>query len=279
MTVSVVVPTFNGEPWIRDQLAALSEQTYAGRWELIIADNGSTDDTKSVAAGWADRLPSLRLLDASGGRGPMHNRNQGALAASSDVLLFTDADDIVCPTWIAQLTDGLRDSPIVTGPFVHFVDGRTPRWDEVPASQVRPPPGPFEPLIGCNMGIVREVLFDLGGFDETSPVGWDDTDLAVRATSRGIKIAWIERAIVLRRRPSSARAMWRKEFNYGRGWTMLERRYPQLAPNGWVRPLLRRARWVSVRVPYVAIPTRRRAWVARAASLAGRLVEHVRPPG
>jgi len=45
MTVSVIVPTFNGERWIGDQLAALAEQTYAGVWELIVADNGSTDDT------------------------------------------------------------------------------------------------------------------------------------------------------------------------------------------------------------------------------------------
>jgi hypothetical protein len=58
---------------------------------------------------------------------------------------------------------------------------------------------------------------------------------------------------------------------------MLERRYPQVSPNGWVRPLLRRAGWVVVRLPYVAFPARRRAWVVRAASVAGRLAERMHP--
>jgi GT2 family glycosyltransferase len=192
-------------------------------------------------------------------------------------VLFTDVDDIVPPSWIARLTDGLRDSPIVTGAIEHFVDGRTPSWDDVQMSHERPPLGPFEPLIGCNMGMVRELLFELGGFDETAPVGWDDTDLGVRATRRRISIAWVEHAVVLRRRPSSARELWRKEFAYGRGWTMLARRYPQVAPNGWLRPLLRRAGWVAVRTPYAAFSIRRRGWVARAAGLAGRLAEQLHP--
>jgi glycosyltransferase involved in cell wall biosynthesis len=75
MTVSVIVPAYNGERWIRDQLTALSKQTYTGEWELIVADNGSTDDTRAIAASWADRFAAFRLLDASGGRGPAHNRN------------------------------------------------------------------------------------------------------------------------------------------------------------------------------------------------------------
>jgi glycosyltransferase involved in cell wall biosynthesis len=273
----VIVPTRNGERWIRDQLAALSRQSYGGEWELIIADSGSTDDTRAVATRWSHRFPAFRVLDATGGRGPARGRNQGALAASSDVVLFTDVDDIVNPNWIAQLTNGLRTAPIVTGPIAHFVDGRAPSWETVQRFRERPPPGPFEPLIGCNMGIERNLLLELGGFDETAPSGWDDTDLGVRATHRGISTAWVDDAVVLRRRPRSAWAMWRKELAYGRGWTMLERRYPELAPDGWVRPLLSRAGWVAVRAPYLAFPSRRRAWLARAAGLTGRLAERLRP--
>jgi glycosyltransferase involved in cell wall biosynthesis len=277
MTVTVVVPTFNAARWIGDQLAALSEQAYSSEWELIVADNGSADDTCAIARSWEHAFPGLRILDASGGRGPAHNRNLGAREASGHLLLFTDVDDIVCPGWITHMAAGLENSSIVTGPVVHFVDGRTPSWDDAQLSKEHPRPGPFEPLIGCNMGIVRELFFALGGFNEDAPAGWDDTDLGLRATNRGVSITWVDQAVVLRRRPSSARAMWRKEFAYGRGWTKLERRYPQISPDGWVRPLLRRAGWVALRAPYVALASRRRGWVVRTAGLAGRVAERMHP--
>jgi glycosyltransferase involved in cell wall biosynthesis len=276
MTVSVIVPTFNADRWIADQLAALAAQNYSDDWELIVADNGSTDDTRTVAHSSRSRFTSFKFLDASDVRGAAHARNQGVLAASGDVLLFTDADDIVRPGWIAGLSDGLRNSSIVTGPVEHFPDARSSPGDDVQRPYERPRASPSEPFIGCNMGITRELFFELGGFDEALPFGWSDFDLGVRARLRGISVDWIEQAVVRRRRPSSVRAMWKKEFIYGRGWTTLERRYPQLSPRGW-RPLLERAAWIALRAPYIALPDRRRAWVMKAAQLAGRLVERVHP--
>ena len=277
MTVSVIVPTFNGGRWILEQLAALSNQTYAGEWELIIADNGSRDETFSLAASARQRFPAFRLLDASDVRGQSHARNRAAREASGDVLLFTDQDDIVGPNWIALLTAGLSGSPIVTGPVRHFVDGRSPSGNNVQQPHDPLAVGPFAYPIGCNMGIERNVFLELGGFSEHATRGWEDVDLGIRAAIRGISTTWVEEAVVLHRRPSSVRMTWRKEFIYGRGWTKLERQYPQISPDGWVRPLLRRAGWVALRSPYVALPARRRGWVVRAASLAGRVAERMRP--
>ena len=278
MSVSVIVPTFNGERWIRDQLEALSTQTYRGEWELIIVDNGSTDDTRAVALSWAHHFSTLRVLEPSVSGGAARSRNRGAREAAGDVLVFTDVDDIVSPSWIASLTNGLSGAPIVTGPVAHFVDGEPFSGSTVKEPERRQRVGAIDPPIGCNMGIARDVFLELGGFDEGITLGWEDIDLGIRAALRGFATAWVEGAVVLRRRPSSARTLWRKEFGYGRGWTMLERRYPQIAaPDGWVRPLLNRAGWVAVRAPYLAVPARRPAWIVRAASVAGRLAERVRP--
>ena len=137
MTVSVIVPTFNGGPWIREQLAALSNQTYAGDWELVVGDNGSTDETRALLESWRHRFPRLRLIDASEVRGQSHARNRAAREAIGDILLFTDQDDIVDPSWIALLVGGLSNSPIVTGSVVHFVDGRAPMWDHMQEPQKR----------------------------------------------------------------------------------------------------------------------------------------------
>jgi GT2 family glycosyltransferase len=273
----VIVPTFNGQRWIPEQLAALSRQSYARPWELIVAENGSTDGTRSVAVSTRERFADFRLVDASDVRGQSHARNRAAREAGGDLLLFTDHDDIVGDDWIAQLTDGLQRSPIVTGPVAHFTDGKPPSGDNLQQPQTRSRFGPFIPAIGCNMGIRRDLFFDLGGFDETIRTGWEDIDLGIRAGLRGFSTEWVEHAVVLHRRPGSARAMWRKEFTYGRGFTMLERRYPDVSSQGWARALLGRAGWVAVRVPYLAMPTRRRAWVVRAAGVAGRVTERVRP--
>jgi GT2 family glycosyltransferase len=277
MTVSVIMPTFNGGRWIRDQLAALANQTFRGDWELVVADNGSTDETRALLEQWKHRFPSFRLIDASEVRGQSHARNRAAREAVGDVLLFTDQDDIVDPSWIALLAGGLSGSSIVTGPVVHFVDGPAPPWDTVQKPEKRLNVGPFDPPIGCNMGIAREVFFELEGFDETVTLSWEDADLGIRAALRGFPTALVENAVVLHRRPSTVRATWQKEFAYGRGWTMLERRYPQVSPSGWVRPWLQRAGWVVVRIPYAALPARRRAWIVRAAGVTGRLAERMRP--
>jgi GT2 family glycosyltransferase len=243
----------HAERWIADQLAALAAQNYPGDWELIVADNMSTDNTRTIALSSRARFPRLTIIDASGLRRPSHARNQGALAASGDVLLFTDADDIVCPDWIARLSESVRDSPIATGPVEHFVDSGTPARHDAQRPRERPRAGPFDSLTGGNMGTTRELFLELGGFDETLAFGWSDFDFGARATLRGIPIVWVERAVVRRRRPSSVRAMWKKEFTYRRGWTTLERRYPQLSPRGW-RTLLERAAWIGLRAPYVALP-------------------------
>jgi GT2 family glycosyltransferase len=273
----VIIPTFNGGPWILEQLAALSKQTYAGEWELIIADNGSTDDTPALAASVKHRFPAFRLLDASGVRGQSHARNHAAREGTGDVLLFTDQDDIVGPNWITQLAAGLSGSPLVTGPVQHFVDGRAPSENILRRPHDPLSAGPFGYPIGCNMGIERGLFLELGGFSENATRGWEDVDLGIRAALRGISTTWVEEAVVLHRRPSSVRVTWRKEFSYGRGWTKLERQYPEISPDGWVRPLLRRAGWVALRSPYIALSARRRAWVVRAAGLAGRVTERVLP--
>ena len=277
MTVSVVIPTFNGKQWIGEQLDALANQEFTGEWELIVADNGSTDGTRGVVERWRDRFPMLRLLDSSSVRGQSHARNRGALAASGDHLLFTDDDDIVCSDWIARMTEGLADAPMATGPVVHFVDGQTPSWGDIKEYSRRPSIGPFDCPTGCNLGIWRKLFLDLGGFDEGMTRSWEDVDLGIRATLRGSTIGWVEHAVVLHRRPGSERALWDKEYSYGRGWTKLERRYPQISSKGWAGRALRRAGWVAVRTPYVASPTRRRAWIVRAAGLAGSMAERFRP--
>src|SRR5690606_10578144 len=92
--ISVVIPARDAARWIDAQLGALACQEVPVPWEVVVADNGSTDDTVARAEAWADRLP-VRVVDASGRPGPNHARNQGTAAARGDLLLYCDADDVV----------------------------------------------------------------------------------------------------------------------------------------------------------------------------------------
>ena len=95
--ISVIVPVRNGMPWLEHQLSALSAQDVPVEWEVLVADNGSDDATRSCVERWSGRNPRLHLVDASARRGAAATRNIGVASARGSLLAFCDADDVVQP--------------------------------------------------------------------------------------------------------------------------------------------------------------------------------------
>lgn len=91
MDISVILPVYNGGPALARSLLALSATDFSGAWELIVVDDGSTDDSASLAQASGARV----LTTASPRSGPAAARNLGARYAAGDVLLFLDADVLV----------------------------------------------------------------------------------------------------------------------------------------------------------------------------------------
>jgi len=89
--VSVVIPTLDAERTLGAQLDALSTQDYRGAWEVVIVDNGSSDDSMEVAKAFSTRLPLLRLAEARDQRSAAHARNVGVSVAGGDFIAFCDA--------------------------------------------------------------------------------------------------------------------------------------------------------------------------------------------
>ena len=87
IALSVILPCFNASATIGHQLDALTAQRWDKRWEVIVADNGSTDASRTVAESYKDRL-DLRVVDASDRKGASHARNVGASAARVPRLRF-----------------------------------------------------------------------------------------------------------------------------------------------------------------------------------------------
>ena len=107
-SVSVIIPTFNGGSGLAPTIASLQRQTLRPA-EIIVVDDGSTDDTRAVA----ERARALGLVDMVICHGTRCGRspaiNAGARFASGDLILTVDADTIFEPTAIARVAAAFRD--------------------------------------------------------------------------------------------------------------------------------------------------------------------------
>ncbi len=118
MKVTVIIPAFNAERYIRETLESVMAQTYRDV-EVVVVDDGSRDRTAEIVRSFGDRVGYL-YQDNSGGCGKP--RNEGMKAASGDVFVFLDSDDLMVPGRIAREVDVLRRHPGVGMVFSNYQD-------------------------------------------------------------------------------------------------------------------------------------------------------------
>jgi glycosyltransferase involved in cell wall biosynthesis len=105
MDISVVVPCYNNERYVRSCLGSLLAQSYPrDRYEVIFVDNRSTDRSAEIAR----EFRGVTVLEASK-QGSYAARNVGVRTASARILAFTDSDCEVCPTWLEQIAAAMED--------------------------------------------------------------------------------------------------------------------------------------------------------------------------
>lgn len=178
--VSVVIPAFNAERYIRDAVDSALGQTWRAR-EVLVVDDGSTDATPRILAEYGDRIRVLRQAN----RGAAAAANAGARAARGAWLAFLDADDIWMPDKLSHqiaVCGGYAISHTDSVCFGDAIDGEIRR-----SSLGAPCVGwVLDSLlvtncIGKSTVLMRRGLFTrLGGFDESMP-GVEDWSLWIRA--------------------------------------------------------------------------------------------------
>lgn len=276
VTVSVVLPVRNGATTLDDQLDALARQSYTGRWELVVSDNGSTDGTRARVVSWQGGMPAkLRIVDSSDRRGVAHARNVGIREARGAYVLICDADDIVSPEWIKQMVAALRDHEIVTG----LCDRRrfnTPdqyEWMGAGEDVDHPIYGHRPHASGGNMGVRRELALALAGFDETL-LRAEDADWSWRAQYAGHEVWFDPSAVIHLRMSGDLRAVAHAFYRGGFAEPLLYRRHRAHGmPREPLSNVLNEWRWV-VRNARSALrePNLRYRWAANAAQRFGRVV-------
>ena len=228
MKLSVIIPCLNSIRTLPDTLEALTRQHWTQPWEVIFADNGSSDGSRELAASFQDRIPNFRIVDASLRRGQPFALNTGAHAARGESIAFTDADDQVADGWVAAMGDALAEHEMVAC--------RTDATKFNPAWIQNSPQRegiqklwypPWLPHVGGGTLGLRKALFEaIGDFDEALPY-LHDTDLCIRAQMRGAKIYFVREAVLHFRNRSSLAAHYRQAVNYAEYNAILAKRYWQ----------------------------------------------------
>jgi glycosyltransferase involved in cell wall biosynthesis len=274
-TASVVIPARNAAAVIGGQLAALHEQKFDGRFEIIVADNGSTDNTAAVAAGWAGRLPDLRVVDAGARPGISYARNVGVAAADGKYVLFCDADDEAEPGWVQGLVDGLQRADIAGGrlDLGALNSPRALAWRADPALSGLPVSMDFLPYaVGANIGIRTEVYRALGGFDEAYQRSHDEVEFCWRAQLASYRLAYAPQAVIRYRLRDSLRGLATQRYGYGLHYAQLFRQYrDQGIRPGSIGLELRIWAGMLLRSPQLTTSTGRGRWLYLAAWNAGRV--------
>jgi glycosyltransferase involved in cell wall biosynthesis len=216
-TLSIVIPAFNAEATLGEQIAAL-RAAMDDTMELIVVDNRSTDRTRAVAEHSAGGDERVRVIDGSTRQGEPHARNVGLAAARSDLIAFCDADDIASAEWPAAMRSALQAAEFVTGPVE--LDRLNPPWlagfrGRVMFATIPVTVNDIPFAHGCNFGVRKRTAEALGGWDEDLRMGCD-VIFSMRAHQAGVELGWAPTAVVHYRHRVGLRQRWRQAMTFGR---------------------------------------------------------------
>ncbi len=249
--ISVVIPAFNAAGALSTQLEALANQTYQGSWEVIVADNRSTDDTRMILDAWEDKLP-LHVVGALDRKGSNYSRNVGAKAAKGDLLLFCDADDVADSRWIEAMAKAATTSDLLGGRLEHETlnDPKVRSW-RTPSQRdgLRRSHG-FLPYAGAgNCGVRAAVFSELGGWNEDFHSG-GDPDFFWRAQLASYRLSFVPDAVIHYRHRTALRSLARQYYVRGLGATRLYRDFRPLGvPKKRIRGGLKVWLWILLHAP------------------------------
>lgn len=172
MHLSVIIATWNRSTILQRTLRSLVDMRVPAdvTWELLVADNNSTDDTRAVVEGFADQLPVRYLFEPT--QGKSHALNHAMREATGQWLLFLDDDVQVDPQWMQAYVKGMADYPQAT-----CLGGAIHEWLDEPAS-------------GWRMYLLREfpATFGLLLLDADTPMTVDRVPHGANMAFRSDKI-------------------------------------------------------------------------------------------
>ncbi|SMB22408.1 Glycosyl transferase, family 2 [Sterolibacterium denitrificans] len=190
--ISVIIPAYNAGRYLHGAIGSVLAQTRQAS-EIIVIDDGSSDDTARIAAGFL----GVRLIETPHA-GVSAARNAGLDAARGHYLAFLDADDLWLPTKLERQIAFLLDNPGASGVFGHVQQFVSPELAKEQRDRYQANTAPMPGLLAGALFIKRDEFLAVGKFDEAL-AGGEFIDWMARAKRLGLSLPVLGDTLLLRR--------------------------------------------------------------------------------
>lgn len=215
-SVSIVVPAFNAQQTLAHTIQSLLSQDYPGEIEVIIVDDGSTDETRRIVQSFST-AKFIRQSNA----GPAAARNRGAADSKGEIILFTDSDCVAHRDWVGKIVDGFNVERVgaVCGSYgianPNKVLAKCIHQEILYRHRVLM--NSFPRAFGSyNVGIKRAVFFEVGGFNENyRRASGEDNDLSYKILKSGRRIFFNKSALVDHHHTTQVRKYLKEQWRHG----------------------------------------------------------------
>jgi GT2 family glycosyltransferase len=221
MSASIIVPTFNGAARIGNCLDALIKQTERQGTEILVVNDGSTDNTVEVVS----RYRGVRLITQSNA-GPAAARNRGAMEAKGSIILFTDDDCVPTAGWLAAMLAPFANANVVGVKGVYRTHQRqiAARFVQIEYEdkyRVMSSQADIDFIDTYSAGFRRDRFLEMDGYDTSFPVACaEDVELSYRMSTRGWTMKFVPGAIVYHSHPDTLWKYLKKKYKFA-FWRML----------------------------------------------------------
>ena len=191
--ISIVIPVYNAQKTILDCLKHCLSQDYAGDYEIIVIDDGSSDDSAKIIKSFGEKIKYIFQENA----GPARARNTGWKNSLGEIVIFTDSDCLVPENWLKKLLTGFEsDEKIAVVQGSYDIANKGNLVAEIINFDIREKhkkmPKLIKNLASYNIAVKKGVLEEVDGFSTSflAPSA-EDTDLSYRIIKLGYKIAFV----------------------------------------------------------------------------------------
>src|SRR5208282_2269446 len=227
---SIIIPTFNGACRIGTCLEALLKQTPPKNIEILVVNDGSTDNT----VGAVERFSGVRLISQANA-GPAAARNRGALEAWGTIILFTDDDCVPMPEWLDAMLEPFQDPEVVGAKGVYrtrqtSLVARFVQIEYEDRYRLMRSQSSIDFVDTYSAAFRRDRFLAMNGYDTSFPVACaEDIELSYRMSARGWKMKFAPAAIVYHQHPDSLSGYLKKKFKFAFWRVLAVRKNPSKA--------------------------------------------------
>jgi glycosyltransferase involved in cell wall biosynthesis len=230
--ISVIIPVFNDPSGLKDTLNSLVKQNFPkDSFEIIVADNGSTDSTLSVIKSFMDRYPKLiRMVTEKDIQSSYAARNKAIKEAKASIISFIDSDMTVETDWLRKAFESLQekhtDCLVCNLEILNGGDSILALYDKMIAFPIEKyvREKHFTPT-GCL--IIYKYIFNKIGLFDSNLISGGDHEFGNRLYEAGYEIRYEPNIVMKHPTRSSLRQLLSKAFRLGRGFKQRDFYYPK----------------------------------------------------